>query len=169
MTDTTTLDDASSGIQTDEDGSVGAATTGDTGLAGLQQAQLVVADEPDILEPIAKPPATMHGLPGTEDGSGPGSYMLLVNRGALVRVQRCRGEHPDCEVGRRDCDVNVWRANPRMYRALLEYRESLDLLECGHAPFRNVRGESAPGYSCVEDDCDARYTREQVEAVIGDV
>jgi hypothetical protein len=59
-----------------------------------------------------------------------------------------------------------WRTDPDVYAAIQRIAAEQPLLDCGHKPFRTLDTDSERPYSCLHDDCDARYTRETIEAVL---
>lgn len=64
--------------------------------------------------------------------------------------------------------ANVYEVNRLAVRAAEDVLRSRDTLPCGHTGFRNLLGERDPGYSCANDECDARFYRETIEEVFGD-
>lgn len=69
-------------------------------------------------------------------------------------------------VVERDGDDRVWKTKQAAWDAIQESRESLGLLACGHRPFSTVDLDSERPYSCLGEDCDARYSKAEIEAVI---
>lgn len=64
-------------------------------------------------------------------------------------------------------DINY--AKYRVTRAAREFIQDYDpaTLPCGHRPFSNPRG--VEGYTCICDDCDARYSQREIEAVLNGI
>jgi hypothetical protein len=72
------------------------------------------------------------------------------------------GVHPaGCSDGRQE-----WRTDPDVYAAIQRIAAEQPLLDCGHKAFRTLDTDSERPYSCLHDDCDARYTRETIEGVL---
>jgi hypothetical protein len=65
-----------------------------------------------------------------------------------------------------DGSERVWETDPVAWDRIQTHIDELGVLPCGHRPFSTVDLDSARPYSCLGDDCDARYTREQIEAVV---
>jgi len=59
-----------------------------------------------------------------------------------------------------------WRTDPDVYAEIQRIAAEQPLLDCGHKAFRTLDTDSERPYSCLHDDCDARYTRETIEAVL---
>ena len=60
----------------------------------------------------------------------------------------------------------VWRTREHVWNEIERRREDLGLLPCGHRPFSTVDLDAERPYGCLGEGCDARYTREEIEAVI---
>lgn len=56
-----------------------------------------------------------------------------------------------------------WRTDPDVYAEIQRIAAEQPLLACGHKAFRTVDLGSERPYSCLHDDCEARYTRETIE------
>jgi hypothetical protein len=72
------------------------------------------------------------------------------------------------EVDRDDRNCRIWRTRAPAWERIEALREDLGVLPCGHRPFRTVDLDSERPYACRDDDCDARYVRAEIEAVIDD-
>jgi len=79
----------------------------------------------------------------------------LVAKGAITAVRTADGDR-------------VWRTRQPVWEELQRRREDLGMLACGHRPFSTVDLDSDRPYGCLGEDCDARYTRAEIEAVIDD-
>jgi hypothetical protein len=60
----------------------------------------------------------------------------------------------------------VWQTREHVWEEIERQRDELGVLACGHRPFRTVNLDADRPYSCRRDDCDARYTRAEIEAVV---
>lgn len=69
-------------------------------------------------------------------------------------------------VGRDEDKLRIYRTPPVVYQRIQEVDACRDRLPCGHGGMQNVPGETDPGYSCGHDDCEARYSRAEVEEVL---
>jgi hypothetical protein len=83
-----------------------------------------------------------------------GDINRLVAKGAITVVGTADG-------------TRVWKTRQPVWDELQRRREDLGVLACGHRPFSTVDLDSERPYSCLGEDCDARYTRTEIEAVIG--
>lgn len=70
------------------------------------------------------------------------------------------------EVDRDERNCRVWRTRAPAWERIEALREDLGLLPCGHRPFSTVDLSDAKPYGCLGEDCEARYTRAEIEAVI---
>lgn len=132
------------------------------GVMRNHTAREIVRAHPHALTDFPEPPKTIHGLPL--------KCRTALNRlhrhGVIKRIKRCDGGHEDCEQPEDErCDVWVWRFTRPGYVMVMEELANRTVLPCGHAPFSNPRGED--GYGCTNEDCDARYTRAEIEEVMG--
>jgi|GEM_PF-5772531 len=71
------------------------------------------------------------------------------------------------QVGR-DGGHRIWETRESVWERVQSQRESLGLLPCGHRPFSTVDLDAERPYGCLGEDCEARYTRAEIEAVIDD-
>jgi len=83
------------------------------------------------------------------------AFALLREAGAIERVGR-------------EGDYFVWQTDRSIYQFIQRWRDSTPLLPCGHRPFSTVSLDSERPYSCTRDECDARYTRADIEEVLGE-
>ncbi|WP_336035835.1 hypothetical protein [Halobacterium yunchengense] len=82
----------------------------------------------------------------------------------VARVFRRFREHGVVERAGRAADgAHTYRTDPGAYEVAREVRTDRDTLPCGHGGMRNLRGDA---YSCGDPDCDARYDRDTVAAVV---
>jgi hypothetical protein len=69
------------------------------------------------------------------------------------------------EVGRTG-ERRKWSTDPDVYAEIQRLAEESPLLDCGHKAFRTVDLDDAAPYSCLRDECDARYTRAEITEVM---
>lgn len=70
------------------------------------------------------------------------------------------------QVGSDEDQVNIYRTREHYWEAIQDSYDESAFLDCGHRPFRTVDTDAEQPYSCTDEDCDARYSRGQIEAVI---
>lgn len=124
-------------------------------------ARTIVRSNPVAAAKLCEPDVVMHGCPVNDHG--------LIERfrrhGIIRQLERCDRNHEDCpSEGEAGCTTWLWRTDARAYAMVQEELEHRTLLECGHPPFSNPEG--VEGYECTHEDCDARYTRAEIEEVL---
>jgi len=76
-------------------------------------------------------------------------FQTLVRRGYVTKLGFDRVDN-----------IHRWRLKPGVREAIDDAAADANWLPCGHRPFRNPRGMD--GYTCLEDSCDAQYTKAEI-------
>lgn len=124
--------------------------------------QNLIRHNPRAFRALLDEPTPIHG--STEYGI---DFARLRWSGLIEAVGRCRKRECVDNSGRR-CNTRLydWADGAREY--VEAYLPELDATPCpnGHPGVQNVRGESQPGYSCSDDDCDCRFDREAARSYL---
>lgn len=70
------------------------------------------------------------------------------------------------KVGTDDNEASYYRTREHYWTDIENGYDESRFLECGHRAFRTVDLDSEHPYSCLNDDCDARYRRSAIEAAV---
>lgn len=82
---------------------------------------------------------------------------LFINAGVVDRLGRVH-------LTNERRTVYEYRTDRSVYKWVQANLSDQDLMPCGHRPLRNL---ADGGFSCLNDDCDAEFSREVAEAVTG--
>lgn len=120
----------------------------------LNAAQFLPApDDPTRLRELKTHPELERDLP------------LFLSEDVIVPVEQKVDDEGDFPYQLWVTSRSAW---PYLQQRLAQRTTYADVVDggCPHTGFVNLAGESAPGYSCAEDTCDARYTEAEVREVV---